>query len=876
MNNPILKPFGTALFALAVLFTGSVCAAAQTQATHVIAPRITSAIDNTSRVALTGSRPPRAVTANDIGVLSPETQLQGMMLVFNRTAAQQADLDALIAAQQDPSSPQYHQWLTPAQFGARFGVADSDLAAAQSWLQQQGFTVDGVANSRDRIHFSGTAAQVNSAFATSLHLYRAPGETESHYAPSTELALPAALAPNVLGVTNLSSFRPTPRLIHSTTKGAQPNFTSSTSGNHFITPGDIATIYDVNTVYASATGTGQSIAILGQSAIYSSDITNFLNAAGIAVRLPTLVLVPNTGASTVYKGDESESDLDVEWSSAVAKGAAVYFVYAGANGDVFDSSLEYAINNDIAPIISSSYGACEPALGSSYYSIFNTFLAQAATQGQTVIAAAGDSGSSDCYGEYTSANGSNYVTQNEQLAVDFPASSQYVTGLGGTEFPSTYTVSGNNAYFAPQGSSDVISSALSYIPEQAWNDDSSTNGIASGGGGVSIYTVRPNWQATTVPGITAVNTALGNSTYRLVPDIALDSSPASAPLAYCTSDTSSWVTGQTGSCSSGFRDASSGDLTVAGGTSFAAPIFAGMLALINQSKGYVGGQGLINPALYTLASTPATYAAAFHDTTTGGNQCLAGSSYCNGTTTASSYLTATGYDLATGLGSIDLGKLVAAWPANTVTTNSKFTLAATTATTPTTTTALPNPSGTSTITVTPIGGYTGTVQFRVFASANITGVCYSVPNATITGTAAVTSTVTITTNNASCSTSTVPLVKGSSGTTLAETHPAPTHTPWKSAPLAALAGLLCLVGFTRRKSLRGSLALGLLLVLSLSGLGLAGCSNSSNVAAPVTTTTTTTTTTVTTPTGTYALTVVGYNPTNSTIAATTSFNLTIN
>jgi subtilase family serine protease len=866
MNTPLLKSFGASLFALAILFTGSALAPAQKPVA-----RITSPIDNTSRAMLTGSRPPRALSANDVGVLSPDTQLQGMMLVFNRTAAQQADLDALIAAQQNPSSPQYHQWLTPAQFGARFGVADSDLAAAQSWLQQQGFTVDSVANSRDRIHFSGTAAQVNGAFATSLHLYRTPGETESHFAPSTDLALPAALAPSVLAVTNLNSFRPTPQIIRSTTTGAQPNFTSSTSGNHFITPGDIATIYDVNPVYASATGAGQSIAILGQSAIFSTDITNFLNAAGIPVRQPILVLVPNTGASTVYKGDESESDLDVEWSSAVAKGAAVYFVYAGASGDVFDNSLEYAINYDIAPIISLSYGACEPALGSSYYATFNNFLAQAATQGQTVISAAGDSGSSACYGT----SGATTAVQ-EQLAVEFPASSQYVTGLGGTEFPSIYTAAGNNAYFAPQGSSDVVSSALSYIPEQAWNDDSSTVGIGAGGGGVSIYTARPTWQATTVPGITAVNTALGSTAYRLVPDISLDSSPANAPLAYCTSDSSSWATGQVGSCTSGFRDASSGDLTIAGGTSFAAPIFAGMLALINQAKGYTAGQGLINPTLYTLASTPATYAAAFHDTTTGGNQCLAGTSYCNGTTTASSYLTATGYDLATGLGSIDLAKLVAAWPANTVTTNSKFTLSATTATTPTTTTALPNPSGTSTITVTPLGGYTGTVQFRVFASANIAGVCYSVPNATITGTAAVNTTVTITTNNSACSTGVVPLLQGSGGTTLASVHPAPAHSPWKSAPLAALAGLLCLVGFTRRRNLRGGLALGLLFALSLSGFVLTGCSNSSNVAAPVTTTTTTTTTTVSTPTGTYALTVVGYNPTNTAIAATTSFNLTVN
>jgi hypothetical protein len=583
---------------------------------------------------------------NDAGRVPSGTRLEGIGIVFQRTAVQEADLQALISAQQNPASKLYHKWLTPEEFAARFGVADSDLNAVESWLEQQGFSVNGVSRSRNRITFSGTVEQVESAFGTQLHYYKTDGET--HYAPSGYVSTPAALSPLVKTVTNLSSFRPKPRVRMRGPQPVKPLFTSSQSGNHYLTPKDVATIYDVTSAYnAGYTGADQSIAVVGQSAIVVSDIENFQSAAGLTTKAPTLILVPNSGTAAVSSGDEAESDLDLEYSGSIATGATIYFVYVGDNSnyDVFDS-LNYAVEEEIASVISVTYGACETAWSSSDYSTLNGILAQAAAQGQSVIAGAGDSGSTDCYGETGLT-----TAQQEGLAVDFPASSQYVTGIGGTEFPSADVSSSNTTYWKSANGNDVVSSALSYIPEQVWNDDSSTGGLSSGGGGVSSLTARPSWQT----GVTGIS----SGSYRLVPDISLDSSPDNASYLYCSSDPS---TGISGSCSHGFRDSNDEYLTVAGGTSFAVPIFAGMLAIINQKLNSTG-QGVINSVLYTLASDSTTYASAFHDITTGSNECTAGSRYCT-SAGESEYPATTGYDEASGLGSVDFYNLMEAWRAS--------------------------------------------------------------------------------------------------------------------------------------------------------------------------------------------------------------------
>jgi subtilase family serine protease len=702
--------------AVCLAFALFACVPSFAQTTAVaVAARITAPIDDSSRVALAGSQPPRAKSAVDAGPVSPAQKLEGMTLVFGLTAAQQAALDELVAAQQNPASALYHHWLTPAQFGAEFGMAGADLAAVETWLEQQGFTVGSVSNSRTRLTFSGTAAQVAAAFGVSLHNYTTPASgthaATTHFAPSGDLTIPSALASSVVAVENLSDYRPHAHVkLHPVT--VTPKFTSAQTGANYLTPLDVATIYDIApATSAGFTGTGQTIVVIGQSAIETSDLTNFQTALGIPSKLPNLILVPGTGTSEVNPGgssdsDEVESDLDLEYSDAIAQGATIDFVYTGSdtNDGAFDA-LEYAVDNEAtypANIISSSYGECEPGLGSANYTTLNAVLEQAASQGQTVISAAGDAGSTDCDGEYASGN----TTANEQLAVDFPGSSQYVTALGGTEFPLADIAPGSS-YFDTEGSSDIISSAKSYIPEQVWNDDAgdltldpSENPISAGGGGVSIYTARPSWQT----GVTGIPTS-GN---RLVPDLALYASPSEPDVSantfyggflFCSSDSA--ALGVTGSCSHGFRDTNDEYLTVAGGTSFDAPIFSGMLAIINQAKGYTAGkgQGAVNSTLYALAANATTYASAFHDITSGGNECAAGATYCGTGAQTTDYAAGTGYDEASGLGSVDLYNLLTAWPASSSGSGTTTLASSTTTVTAATATVAAGTNDTITITV---------------------------------------------------------------------------------------------------------------------------------------------------------------------------------
>jgi subtilase family serine protease len=875
------------IVALALVATLAGSAAGAQSSRKLLPDRLAGPIDNAARAPLPGSTPPRAMRSTDLGAIDAKTPLTGITLTFSRSAAQQADLDQLIAAQQNPASAVYHQWLTPAQFGARFGISDNDLATTESWLQSQNFTVISVSPSRDSITFSGSAAAVESAFGAPLHYFRATSgsmlaattDTRTHFAPAHDLTLPASLSSLVLAVGNLSDYRPQSHAI----KRPVADFTSATSGSNFVTPKDVATIYDVNAAYnAGYSGSGQTIVVAGESAVLASDISNFQNAAGVAANTPNYILMPNTGASTRYTGDEAESDLDLEYTSTIAPKATIDFIYAGSspNYGVFDAFI-YAVQNQIGTIISISYGECEPDLMLSGFNMYEAYLKQAATQGQTVINSSGDSGSPGCYGDSTTTTSA----YQQQLAVSYPASSAYVTGLGGTEFPAadiSYSTSssglivGSNSatYWTPASGSDVISSARMYIPEQAWNDDAANGSPSSGGGGVSIFAARPTWQT----GVTGIP----SGTFRLVPDISLDSSADDAGYLYCSSDSgAAQGVGFTGSCTNGFRVGSGvftsngasavGDLTVAGGTSFAAPIFAGMLALINQAKGFTTGQGLINPELYSLASNSTTYASAFHDITIGGNQCLAGASVCGTGAATTSYAATTGYDEATGLGSIDLYKLITAWPANsTATTTKSFTVSA-----PAISVTAGN-SVTETLTVTPANGYTGTVNFTLPTNlGGVANICYTTPAAvSVTGTAAVSTTFTIYTSASSCSTSGVTALHVASSKP--PTLPAGPSSPWKQAPIpAALAGML-LIACSRRRSgmlrISGTLAISLF-ALGISSFALTGCSN--NASGTTSTSTTTTTTTNATP-GTYSFVVKGTDNASSSITSSATVSLTVN
>jgi hypothetical protein len=430
--------------------------------------------------------------------------------------------------------------------------------------------------------------------------------------------------------------------------------------------------------------------------------------------------------------------------------------------------------------------------------------------------------------------------------------------MGGSEFPVADTTgTGASTYWNSNGTTDVIASAKSYIPEQVWNDDLAEGQTSSGGGGVSIYTPRPTWQAGTFGGV-----AIPASTYRTVPDISLDASNYSAPLLFCSSDPS---IGITGSCSNGFRDINNQYLTTAGGTSFDGPIFSGMLAMINQSLGAATpgitvstpaslvitpgtsasqtvtvtptastGQGVINHTLYTLAANTTTYSSAFHDIVTAGNQCLVGSAACGTGVDTTDYPAVTGYDEASGLGSIDLYHLATAWPGY----------------------------GTA-----PTGGFTGAVTFTVTASPTMAYACYALPGATVTGSAAATSTLTILTDQASCGSGYTALNKEGtlqSSNRLPASHGAPLGSG--GVTMAGLFAGLCLAGlcFNRRKlsAMRG-FSLVLFVLLGAATVGLSGCSSNAPATVPPTPANTTAA-------GTYTLTITGTSTANSSITSTTT------
>jgi subtilase family serine protease len=720
MKTMLAFPKQLGLRVFACLAGGAI--ALSTLGAQAPAPRIQSEISSAAMTPLQGSQHPLAQARFDAGRVPADTKLEGITLYFKRSAQQEAALQALIKAQQNSSSPQFHKWLTPDQFAASFGMASSDIDKAESWLQQQGFSIDSVARSRNAIHFSGSAGQVEQAFSTQMHYYTIGGQ--KHFAPSTALSLPAALASVVTTVRNLDDFRPKPMYIRGKAVTAKPQYTfcgntacSTADQGVLFAPPDLWTVYSMTTLRSAGdTGAGQVIAIMGQSAIQSSDLANFQEAAGLTVTTPTMTLVPGTGTSTVEAdGDEAESDIDTEWSSAIATGAAINFVYTGSNENygVFDS-YQYAVDEQIGNIISMSYGSCEPELGQSNWAELEQIGEQATTQGQTVIASSGDSGATGCYGYSGLTN-----AQMGELAVNYPASSAYVTGVGGTEISSTNDVVGT--YWTEASTTDdiILSSATQYIPEIAWNDDAAsavsgcnTNDtylcISSSGGGISTFTAQPSWQTSY---FTATAESNPSTSYRLVPDVALYASPEEPGYLYCTSDESAWQSGQEASCGdSEFYDPVSDYFTVAGGTSFAAPIFAGEVAILNQTKGYAGGQGLLNTTLYSLASTSATYSTAFNDITSGNNECTESSAYCPSN---SGYSAGTGYDLVTGLGSLNLAAFVSAWPQSTSTALGTVTTVTASSLTPTV-----NTSDTITVTVAADSGSaapTGSVNVSIDA-----------------------------------------------------------------------------------------------------------------------------------------------------------------
>ncbi len=598
-------------------------------------PNRIAAVDGTSRGTIAHNVAGRTKAATDLGDAPLDRRMDGVTLFFSRSAAQQTALDQLLVSQQTPGSPLYHHWLTPTQFGEQFGLSAADLAKVKSWLTAQGLSITFAPPSNSLVVVSGTVAQMQQAFGTSIHSLLSKGE--QHIANTTDAVVPAAIASVVSGISGLNDFRP-----QSHARTLTPAFSSGLTGSRFLAPGDFQVIYDSKPLLSAAiNGTGATIAVMGQTNLSLPDIASFRAAGGLPAQVPTVVVVPTAPAPTTSGSDVEESQLDVEWSGASAPNAKIVYVTSG-NG-VFDA-LQYAINQTaqpVFPILSISYGSCEPANAASDLTSFSALFQEANAQGQTILASAGDAGATDCDSSPTASS----VTAADGLAVDFPASSPFVTAIGGTMFNDT---DANWVSLTPSPTTpDQVTSALGYIPETVWNEYSAFSSIAAGGGGASLYFAKPSWQ---------VGTGVPADSARDVPDIALNAAASHVGYLYCIPIVAGDPNATLDSCTNGFRNAL-GNLASVGGTSAGTPSFAGVLALVEQKLGSTTGLGNINPVLYGLGGT-----AAFHDITTGNNSspCAHGSPDCQ-TATSIGFSAAPGYDQATGWGSIDANNLANAW-----------------------------------------------------------------------------------------------------------------------------------------------------------------------------------------------------------------------
>ncbi len=815
---------------VAAALLGSLCAWNVAAQVNTAAPRITQAVNNSNLVVLRGNVHPLARPAYDRGLAPASLPMQHMLLVLKRSPEQEAALEELLAEQQDKSSPNYHKWLTPAEFGAQFGPSDSDIQTIESWLRSQGFTVNSVSNGRVVIDFSGTAATVQSAFHAGIHKYLLPNGKQ-HWANSTNPEIPAALAPVVAGIASLNNFFPKPQhaAVHRSAlrptftypTGCTANFTATNNCFFDITPADFDTIYNVP---ASDTGAGQTIAIVSDSDINATDLQQFRSMFS----LPAVTAVGPTSAPTGCpsnnsspcfvqfvppasaggsgdpgiqclapgqsysppsctsnsNGDESEADIDVEWSGVPAPSANIWLVSSADTSTAFggDLSATYVVNCPTAngttcpiavpaSVLSSSYGSCELELGTAENQFYNSTWQQATAEGITILASSGDSGSAGC--DYYDPSAGLPQPAEAGLAVNGVASTPYDTAVGGTDF--NQTTDPGQFWNTTNSLSGTGESAKGYIPETTWNG-SCTNTIILGGSALAncnnanldglgedddnyIYTEGASGGASSCTSSSSTATTLAqavascadpypkpswqqgngvpNDGVRDIPDVSLFASNGTAGTAYvvCEADTppAAGQPGQGGDpCSLADYPSTSdyASFEEYGGTSVAVQIFGGIVALMDQAAG--NKQGNINPTLYTLANKsgntctseanppascvfydvqdgtitqPCDYSLHLYanspspNCTTSGSDAI-GILEVNGT---DAYNAGSGYDLATGLGTVNVGNLIGQWP-----TTGDFILSSVN---PFVTIPSSSGSGTFTFTITSENGFSGSFDF---------------------------------------------------------------------------------------------------------------------------------------------------------------------
>lgn len=652
-----------------LLFLTLILSAARSAAQNNPAPaRITRAIDENNLVALPGNVHPLARAQFDRGPAPPDLALNRMLLVLSRGPEQESSLQALLDQLQDKSSPQYHRWLTPQQFGQQFGPSDSDISQITSWLQIHGFHDIHVSNGRVTIEFSGDASQLQEAFHTSIHRYVVNGA--EHWANANDPQIPAALAPVVAGVFTLHDFLKAPQshaepqaFTARVRAGNRPQFTGS-SGLHALAPGDFYTIYNFNPIQIFADA---SVAIVARTNINVQDVRDFLeftlNNAGSTPQ----VLVNGPDPGDLGGGEETEAVLDATWVTAAAPFAFTTVVVSQSTSttDGVDLSENYIIDNNLADVMSESFGSCEANFTSAEATAASSLAQQAAAEGITYVVASGDAGAEGCD------DPNNETLATHPVSANLLASNPYVVAVGGTIFNEGSTPS---KYWNATNSSNPPSSVISYIPENVWNEscksgqpNCSKPSIFAGGGGASTFFTKPSWQ-TGVTGIPADNA-------RDLPDVSLTAA-AHDPYLVCLR----------GSC---VPDAN-GFITFYGvaGTSASTQAFAGIMANVASKAGVRLGQP--NYVLYRLAnaetlsqcnaSNTAMLPAGtcvFNDVTVGNNAVPGELNY--GAPSAK-YQSGVGYDLATGLGSVNVTNLISQWSSVTFnSTSTTFSITPTTA-----------------------------------------------------------------------------------------------------------------------------------------------------------------------------------------------------
>ncbi len=786
-----------AAFASLWLFTIS-----SAQAESVQPLLITQSIDESRLVTLSGNTRPEAKAKNDRGAVADSLLMEHMLLLLKRSPEQERELDQLIEELHDKSSPHFHQWLKAKELGDRFGLANQDRQTIKNWLQSHGFKVNVEYPNGVMLDFSGTAGQVREAFHTEIHNLDVKGE--KHIANMSDPKIPAALAPAVAGVVTLNDFKPhtmyKPRVQY--TGGDNCLFGTC----YLVVPGDLAEIYNLNPLFsAGITGQGQTIVVLEDTNVYTTaDWTSFRSVFGLSGysqgSFTQIHPAPPTGSNNCTdpgaNGDDTEAILDAEYSSAAAPNAAIVLASC-ADTSAFGGQIALLnlLNETSSPpaIVSMSYGECEEVSGASLNASFNTTFQQAVTEGVSVFVSSGDADADGCdRGRLNDTHG---------ISVTGWGETPYNVSVGGTDFGDTYEKE-NSTYWSATNST-TYESALSYVPEIPWNDSCasvllslyegfsepygssgfcSSSGInedflgpVGGSGGPSECATGspsiPDEVSGTCAGYAkpSYQSLLGNPSdgVRDIPDVALFAANGiwDHYYPYCFS-------GPGGVACTEPPDEWPG----AGGTSFSSPIMAGIQALVNQKVGERQGQpdyvyyslagaeygATGNSACSSTLGNAVGSSCVFYDVTLGDND-----SNCTGTvncylpsgtrgvlsTSDSAYQpaygTQTGWDFATGIGSVNAYNLVNAWPP----AGPNFSLSAN----PSSVTITQGSNGTSTITVTPVGGFSGSVTLSASGLPSGVTAAFS-PNPTTTA-----STLTLTAS-ATAATGTVTVtITGTSG-----------------------------------------------------------------------------------------------------------------